>query len=90
MMDVNDCPPRFSESGYTALVAENSEVGATVTILTAADDDEGNHGQVNVACVSMLFSVHENILQNKLLNVCSALCSSLLRSSTASAPMKAL
>ncbi|XP_050707145.1 fat-like cadherin-related tumor suppressor homolog [Eriocheir sinensis] len=46
VMDVNDCPPRFSESGYTALVAENSEVGATVTILTAADDDEGNHGQI--------------------------------------------
>ncbi|XP_050707149.1 protocadherin Fat 3-like [Eriocheir sinensis] len=89
VMDVNDCPPRFSESSYTALVAENSEVGATVTILTAADDDEGNHGQVNVACVSMLFSVHENILQNKLLNVCSALCSSLLRSSTASDPMNA-
>ncbi|XP_050706394.1 protocadherin Fat 1-like [Eriocheir sinensis] len=46
VMDVNDCPPRFSESSYTALVAENSEVGATVTILTAADDDEGNHGQI--------------------------------------------
>ncbi|XP_050721222.1 fat-like cadherin-related tumor suppressor homolog [Eriocheir sinensis] len=46
VMDVNDCPPRFPESSYTALVAENSEVGATVTILTASDDDEGNHGQI--------------------------------------------
>lgn len=45
-MDVNDCPPRFSESSYTTLVAENSEVGAIITILTATDSDEGNHGQV--------------------------------------------
>ena len=45
-MDVNDCPPHFSKMSYTALVAENSEVGDIITILTATDEDEGNHGQV--------------------------------------------
>ncbi|KAK4302799.1 hypothetical protein Pmani_025146 [Petrolisthes manimaculis] len=46
VMDVNDCSPRFSASSYRAVVAENSEVGATITILTATDEDEGNNGQV--------------------------------------------
>ncbi|XP_071532452.1 fat-like cadherin-related tumor suppressor homolog isoform X3 [Panulirus ornatus] len=46
VMDVNDCAPRFSEASYEAVVAENSEVGAVITILTATDDDDGNNGQV--------------------------------------------
>lgn len=43
---MNDCSPRFSAASYRAVVAENSEVGATITILTATDEDEGNNGQV--------------------------------------------
>ncbi|XP_064099968.1 fat-like cadherin-related tumor suppressor homolog isoform X2 [Macrobrachium nipponense] len=46
VMDVNDCAPRFSSSWYEAIVAENSEVGAVITILTATDDDDGNNGQI--------------------------------------------
>ncbi|XP_063862581.1 fat-like cadherin-related tumor suppressor homolog isoform X4 [Scylla paramamosain] len=46
VMDVNDCSPRFSEISYTTLVAENSEVGDVITILTATDEDEGNNGQI--------------------------------------------
>ncbi|MPC22879.1 Protocadherin Fat 1 [Portunus trituberculatus] len=45
VMDVNDCSPRFSEMSYTTLVAENSELGDVITILTATDEDEGNNGQ---------------------------------------------
>ena len=43
---MNDCSPHFSEMSYTTLVAENSEVGDVITILTATDEDEGNNGQV--------------------------------------------
>lgn len=46
VMDVNDCSPRFSAASYQAVVAENSEIGTTITILTATDEDEGNNGQV--------------------------------------------
>ncbi|KAK7016210.1 long-chain fatty acid transporter fat1 [Halocaridina rubra] len=46
VMDVNDCSPRFTHSEYEAEVAENSEVGAVITILTATDEDDGNNGQV--------------------------------------------
>ena len=73
-MDVNDCPPHFAESSYTTHVAENSEVGATVTILTATDDDEGNNGQVTLVCVVVLvLSGHENIPLNRPLSVCPTL-----------------
>ncbi|CAL4112189.1 unnamed protein product, partial [Meganyctiphanes norvegica] len=46
IMDVNDCPPVFSSSSYEILIAENSEIGATVTVITASDNDEGKNGKV--------------------------------------------
>lgn len=87
-MDVNDCPPRFAKSSYTTFVAENSEVGAIITLLTATDEDEGNHGQVmpDVLNVYNLLCVCERtflFIDNK--NVCSDF---LFRSSTVLALMK--
>lgn len=54
VVDVNDCWPRFSTTSYSAVVAENSEVGATVTVLTATDDDEGSNGQVSLKQMSFI------------------------------------
>lgn len=79
-MDVNDSPPLFSESSYTAFVAENSEIGAIITILTATDDDEGNHGQVTNPNVMLFLYFYENVPLSRSLNICSG---SLFRSSTA-------
>ncbi|XP_042236772.1 protocadherin Fat 1-like, partial [Homarus americanus] len=52
VMDVNDCSPRFSSTTYEAIAAENSEVGAVITILMATDDDDGNNGQVQYSLSS--------------------------------------
>ncbi|XP_076064277.1 fat-like cadherin-related tumor suppressor homolog, partial [Oratosquilla oratoria] len=46
VMDVNDCVPRFTSQNYRTSVAENEDVGATVLMLTANDDDEGSNGRV--------------------------------------------
>lgn len=46
VMDVNDNAPRFSSASYVTSLAEDSEVGATVLVLTASDEDGGNNGQV--------------------------------------------
>lgn len=47
-MDVNDNAPEFSSSKYTALVAEDNEVGSTVLVVDAIDRDGGHNGQVRV------------------------------------------
>ncbi|KAF2353702.1 Cadherin [Trinorchestia longiramus] len=47
VMDVNDNPPTFGSVSYSVDAAENTAVGATVLLLTAADRDAGNNGQVS-------------------------------------------
>lgn len=46
LTDVNDESPRWSESSYTAVVAENTVVGSTITNVLATDPDLGVNGLV--------------------------------------------
>lgn len=46
LTDVNDESPRWSESSYTAVVAENTVVGSPVTTVLATDPDLGVNGIV--------------------------------------------
>ena len=46
VMDANDCPPKFSSDFYEVVVAENSNAGSTIYVLSATDDDDGNNGQI--------------------------------------------
>ena len=39
--DVNDTPPLFSQSQYSAVVPENSEIGTLVAQVVATDPDLG-------------------------------------------------
>ena len=39
-MDVNDSPPKFSQSEFTASVKEDALIGQTVATINAADSDE--------------------------------------------------
>ena len=42
LLDVNDSPPKFSQSRYTAVVPENSPVGTQVAQVAATDPDLDN------------------------------------------------
>lgn len=46
LVDVNDEVPVWSESHYTAVVAENTAVGSPVTQVLATDPDLGLNGLV--------------------------------------------
>lgn len=46
LTDVNDESPKWSESSYTAVVAENTGVGSPVTTVLATDPDLGVNGIV--------------------------------------------
>lgn len=46
LSDVNDVPPQFLESRYSAVVAENSPPGTPVTSVKAEDPDLGGGGRV--------------------------------------------
>ena len=46
VVDVNDHPPEFLETQYTATVAENNEPGDGLLQVAATDFDEGNNGRV--------------------------------------------
>ena len=47
--DVNDTPPDFSESRYSAVVPENSPPGTLVVQVYATDPDLGESGNVHYA-----------------------------------------
>ena len=49
VVDVNDSPPRFSESRYSAVVPENSDPGTLVLRVEATDPDLGESGRVRFA-----------------------------------------
>ncbi len=49
VLDVNDSPPWFSESRYSAVVPENSEPGTSVLTVAAKDPDLGDSGLVRFA-----------------------------------------
>ena len=44
--DVNDTPPVFSQSQYSAVVPENSQIGTLVATVMATDPDLGASGEV--------------------------------------------
>ncbi|CAH0750481.1 unnamed protein product [Diatraea saccharalis] len=46
ILDVNDNPPEFAESVYSATIAENATVGTTVLKVSATDADSGENGQI--------------------------------------------
>ena len=52
--DVNDSPPAFSNSRYSAVVPENSPVNTLVTRITAQDPDTGLAGEVHYALAGMI------------------------------------
>ncbi|CAL4061688.1 unnamed protein product, partial [Meganyctiphanes norvegica] len=47
VMDVNDNQPTFLSPSYEAFIAEDSEEGSTVLMLTANDKDSGINGKVH-------------------------------------------
>nr|XP_015806508.2 protocadherin Fat 4-like isoform X1 [Nothobranchius furzeri] len=52
VMDVNDNPPMFSSSEYTASVPENSRIGTVVLDLHAADLDSGVNAQISYSLIA--------------------------------------
>ncbi|XP_026214107.1 protocadherin beta-16-like [Anabas testudineus] len=46
VLDVNDNPPVFNQSVYTATVTENAAVGTYITTVNASDADSGSNGLV--------------------------------------------
>ncbi|XP_050668612.1 protein dachsous isoform X4 [Leptidea sinapis] len=44
ILDVNDNPPVFAESAYSAMIPENATVGTTVLKVFATDSDTGENG----------------------------------------------
>ncbi len=47
VLDVNDNAPVFSQSVYTALVAENAPMGSLILKISATDADQGTNNQVS-------------------------------------------
>ncbi|XP_018535389.1 protocadherin gamma-A5-like [Lates calcarifer] len=46
VLDVNDNPPVFNQSLYTATVTENAAIGTYITTVNASDADSGSNGLV--------------------------------------------
>ncbi|KPJ14085.1 Fat-like cadherin-related tumor suppressor-like [Papilio machaon] len=46
VLDVNDCAPRFERDEYRVSVREAAPVGASLLTVQAADDDQGDNGNV--------------------------------------------
>ena len=46
VLDANDNPPIFSPDIYTARITEHSEIGISVTMVTATDADSGLNGEI--------------------------------------------
>ncbi|XP_028316135.1 protocadherin alpha-8-like [Gouania willdenowi] len=64
--DVNDNPPKFSESLINVYVKENSPTGAVVKTLTALDADVENNGQVSY---SLLKSPIDSLPLSTMINI---------------------
>lgn len=46
ILDVNDNPPVFAESAYSATIPENATIGTTVLRVSATDSDAGENGMM--------------------------------------------
>ncbi|XP_061729707.1 protein dachsous [Cydia pomonella] len=46
ILDVNDSPPIFTESAYSASIPENATVGTPILKVSATDADSGENGQI--------------------------------------------
>ncbi|KAH3831076.1 hypothetical protein DPMN_104337 [Dreissena polymorpha] len=47
LTDVNDVVPEFTPNSYSVRIREDHPVGSVVTVVTAADTDEGKFGEVS-------------------------------------------
>ncbi|XP_072547580.1 protocadherin Fat 4 [Salminus brasiliensis] len=50
--DVNDNPPVFTSSEYTASILENSAIGSSVIQIRATDKDSGSHAHITYSLLS--------------------------------------
>lgn len=46
VLDINDCPPKFSKEFYTSSLRENNEIGDTVAQVLATDEDIGDNAKI--------------------------------------------
>ena len=46
LVDTNDNAPRFERNPYEVLISESSQIGATVVVVRARDDDIGSNGDI--------------------------------------------
>ena len=51
LTDVNDVVPKFTPDIYSVKIREDLPVGAVITVVTAADTDEGKNGEVTYELV---------------------------------------
>ena len=51
VLDANDNPPVFSPDSYTAAIDEHSDIGSSVSMVTATDADSGLNGDVRYSIV---------------------------------------
>merc|ERR1719330_1378807 len=59
LTDVNDSPPRFSQSRYTAVVPENSPVNTLVAQVSATDPDLNNIVTYDFSSPSQINNVYK-------------------------------
>ena len=55
--NVNNNPPMFNATVYSAYVVENADIGAVVTQVFASDEDRGMSGEVTYSLSSDLFDI---------------------------------
>ena len=44
--DINDCPPRFTQRRFSAVMSESLGVGASIATVSATDADIGNNAKL--------------------------------------------
>ncbi|EJW70606.1 hypothetical protein WUBG_18485, partial [Wuchereria bancrofti] len=59
-MDINDNPPRFSSSIYTASVSANGIIDRPVIKIYATDNDTGKNAQISYHLVSISDGAYNN------------------------------
>jgi protocadherin Fat 1/2/3 len=52
VLDVNDNAPKFEQEQYSAVISENINVNATVTQVSASDNDLGQNAEISYTIVS--------------------------------------
>lgn len=52
VLDENDNPPKFEQDTYSAVISENININATVTQVSASDNDLGKNAKISYTIVS--------------------------------------